>query len=218
MIWPLSLWPSHSFGGPNLIKNCPPVPTMIACTRMWEGYRRHTLGTRDQSYTQEGCAARCKQGLVARVSKQRAHSASSRCANAAHTAYLSISYLIHCLPTIIDTALCGVWKARRAHWSKASFGDARISHMLRPIAQARTHGTPHTSHIDIDIGSGGHQRGCHLTHLLCPPRGARLRLAREGAQVDARVLSLGTTRLVAVAPPAPAEGVVPTVGRLNLLC
>ena len=84
MLWPLSLWPSHSFGGPNLIKNCPPVPTMIACTRMWEGYRRHTLGTRDQSYTQEGCAARCKQGSVARVSKQRAHSASSRCANAAH--------------------------------------------------------------------------------------------------------------------------------------
>ena len=30
-------------------------------------------GTRDQSYTQEGCAARSRQGSVARVSKQRAH-------------------------------------------------------------------------------------------------------------------------------------------------
>jgi hypothetical protein len=29
----LSLWPSHSFWDPNLIKKCPPVPT-IACTRM----------------------------------------------------------------------------------------------------------------------------------------------------------------------------------------
>ena len=33
-----------------------------------------TDGTRDQSYTQEGCAARSRQGSVARVSKQRAHS------------------------------------------------------------------------------------------------------------------------------------------------
>lgn len=27
---PLSLWPSHSFWDPNLIKKCPPVPTIIA--------------------------------------------------------------------------------------------------------------------------------------------------------------------------------------------
>ena len=27
---PPILWPSHSFGGGNLIKNCPPVPTFIA--------------------------------------------------------------------------------------------------------------------------------------------------------------------------------------------
>ena len=30
---PLSLWPSHSFWDPNLIKKCPPVPTIIAWTR-----------------------------------------------------------------------------------------------------------------------------------------------------------------------------------------
>ena len=31
---PLSLWPSHSFWDPNLIKKCPPVPTIIAWTRI----------------------------------------------------------------------------------------------------------------------------------------------------------------------------------------
>ena len=30
---PWSLWPSLSFGVPNLIKTCPPVPTIIAWTR-----------------------------------------------------------------------------------------------------------------------------------------------------------------------------------------
>jgi len=48
---------------------------------MWEGYRRSD-GTRDQSYTQEGCAARSRQGSVARVSKQRAHSVGSAAAPA----------------------------------------------------------------------------------------------------------------------------------------
>jgi len=48
---------------------------------MWEGYRRSD-GTRDQSYTQEGCAARSRQGSVARVSKQRAHSVGSAAAAA----------------------------------------------------------------------------------------------------------------------------------------
>ena len=43
---------------------------------MWEGYRRHH-GTRGQSYTQEECAARSRQGSEARVSKQRAHSVGS---------------------------------------------------------------------------------------------------------------------------------------------
>jgi len=33
---PLSLWPSHSFWDPNLIKKCPPVPTIIAWTRTEE--------------------------------------------------------------------------------------------------------------------------------------------------------------------------------------
>jgi hypothetical protein len=41
-----------------------------------------TDGTRDQSYTQEGCAARSRQGSVARVSKQRAHSVGSAAAAA----------------------------------------------------------------------------------------------------------------------------------------
>ena len=34
---PLSLWPSHSFWDPNLIKKCPPVPTIIAWTRIETG-------------------------------------------------------------------------------------------------------------------------------------------------------------------------------------
>jgi hypothetical protein len=42
---PLSLWPSHSFWDPNLIKKCPPVPTIIAWTRRKSylilSYRKH---------------------------------------------------------------------------------------------------------------------------------------------------------------------------------
>lgn len=30
---PLSLWPSHSFWDPNLIKKCPPVPTILLVAR-----------------------------------------------------------------------------------------------------------------------------------------------------------------------------------------
>jgi hypothetical protein len=41
-----------------------------------------TDGTRDQSYTQEGCAARSRQGSVARVSKQRSHSVGAAAAAA----------------------------------------------------------------------------------------------------------------------------------------
>ena len=37
---PLSLWPSHSFWDPNLIKKCPPVPTIIAWTRIMSRARR----------------------------------------------------------------------------------------------------------------------------------------------------------------------------------
>ena len=45
----------------------------------------------------------------------------------------------------------------------------------------------HLGHIDIDIGAGGHEaHGVRAGgYLLCPPGGARLGLAGQGAQVDA---------------------------------
>ncbi len=52
---------------------------MRFCGKAWG---KATDGTRDQSYTQEGCAARSRQGSVARVSKQRAHSVGSAAAAA----------------------------------------------------------------------------------------------------------------------------------------
>jgi hypothetical protein len=57
-----------------------PLNCVSVCWSLQERASSHVIcgkptdGTRDQSYTQEGCAARSSQGSVARVSKQRAHS------------------------------------------------------------------------------------------------------------------------------------------------
>jgi hypothetical protein len=78
----LAVWPAFLRNG-GLYPARRPGATTQLCVRVLVPQERassHVIcgkptdGTRDQSYTQEGCAARSSQGSVARVSKQRAHS------------------------------------------------------------------------------------------------------------------------------------------------
>ena len=71
--------PSHNPRGVQK-RAPPPLFSSIASSHVICG--KATDGTRDQSYTQEGCAARSRQGSVTRVSKQRAHSVGSAAAAA----------------------------------------------------------------------------------------------------------------------------------------
>ena len=85
-----------------------------------------------------------------------------------------------------------VWQEPNTHTTHLT-RSPHTSHLTRRTP----HVTRHTLHVDI--GAGGHEPANLGAGALCSPCCARLGLTCEGAQVDARVLSLRTASLVAVA-------------------
>jgi hypothetical protein len=153
-----------------------------------------TDGTRDQSYTQEGCAARSRQGSVARVSKQRAHSVGSAAAAAVTRVLSSTISSTMCAASAKTAAVtmparwcerkfaCYMWEGSQRHLRKARQPQFRHRPTQRHTGPEFGHTMRHGS--NLEAGWVHSEIQCHVhdeRHTPESARGARLVLGGNTA-------------------------------------